>query len=108
MDDRFDLIVVGGGTAGLAAAIEACDGGLRVLVVEKDSRIGGTLHTTGGHVAGAGTRRQIQRGIQDSPEVWLKDIARITPLHILGVGLVAGLLFVIALMVIVNLIVTKS
>lgn len=78
MDDRFDLIVVGGGTAGLAAAIEACDGGLRVLVVEKDSRIGGTLHTTGGHVAGAGTRRQIHRGIQDSPDVWLKDIARIT------------------------------
>jgi hypothetical protein len=33
---------------------------------------------------------------------------RITPLHILGVGLVAGLLFVIGLMVIVSLVVGKS
>jgi amino acid transporter len=46
-------------------------------------------------------------GIRKSSE-FQEDIANITPLHILGVGLVAGLLFVIGLMVIVNLIVTKS
>ena len=46
-------------------------------------------------------------GIRKSSE-FQEDIAKITPLHILGVGLVAGLLFVIGLMVIVNLIVTKS
>ncbi|MFZ9177612.1 MAG: DUF2970 domain-containing protein, partial [Limnohabitans sp.] len=37
-----------------------------------------------------------------------EDIAKITPLHILGVGLVAGLLFVAGLMLIVNLVVAKS
>ena len=46
-------------------------------------------------------------GIRKSSE-FQEDIARITPLHILGVGLVAGVLFVIALMVLVNLIVGKS
>ena len=46
-------------------------------------------------------------GIRKSSE-FQEDIAKITPLHILGVGLVAGLLFVIGLMVIVNLIVAKS
>jgi hypothetical protein len=46
-------------------------------------------------------------GVRKNSE-FQEDIARITPLHILGVGLVAGLLFVIALMVIVNLVVAKS
>jgi len=46
-------------------------------------------------------------GVRKNSE-FQEDIAKITPLHVLGVGLVAGLLFVIGLMVIVNLIVTKS
>ena len=36
-----------------------------------------------------------------------EDIEKISPLHILGVGLVAGLLFVIGLIVLVNLVVAK-
>jgi hypothetical protein len=34
-------------------------------------------------------------------------LAHITPLHVLGVGLVGGLLFVIGLIVVVNLVVAK-
>ncbi|MEN9712300.1 MAG: hypothetical protein RLY90_561 [Pseudomonadota bacterium] len=45
-------------------------------------------------------------GIRKSSE-FQKDIEKITPLHVLGVGLVAGLLFVIGLIVLVNLIVAK-
>ena len=36
-----------------------------------------------------------------------EDLSHITPLHVLGVGLVAGLLFVAGLMVLVNLVVAK-
>jgi amino acid transporter len=36
-----------------------------------------------------------------------EDLSHITPLHILSVGLVAGLLFVIGLMVVVSLVVAK-
>jgi hypothetical protein len=37
-----------------------------------------------------------------------EDVANITPLHIVGVGLVAVLLFVIGLILVVNLVVAKS
>jgi amino acid transporter len=45
-------------------------------------------------------------GIRKSSE-FQEDIDKITPLHVLGVGLMAGLLFVIGLIVLVNLIVAK-
>ncbi|WP_408593957.1 DUF2970 domain-containing protein [Limnohabitans sp.] len=45
-------------------------------------------------------------GIRKSSE-FQQDIEKISPLHILGVGLVAGLLFVAGLIVLVNLVVAK-
>jgi amino acid transporter len=45
-------------------------------------------------------------GIRKSSE-FQEDIDKITPLHVLGVGLLAGLLFVIGLIVLVNLVVAK-
>jgi amino acid transporter len=45
-------------------------------------------------------------GIRKNSE-FQEDLVHITPLHILGVGLVAGLLFVIGLIVVVNLVVAK-
>ena len=45
-------------------------------------------------------------GIRKNSE-FQEDLAHITPLHVLGVGLVAGLLFVIGLIVVVNLVVAK-
>lgn len=44
-------------------------------------------------------------GIRKDSE-FQEDLAHITPLHVLGVGLVGGLLFVIGLIVVVNLVVT--
>lgn len=58
--------------------MHAAQGGARVLLVEKDAKIGGTLHITGGHLAAGGTRRQAERGIEDSPGAHLDDIRRIT------------------------------
>jgi fumarate reductase flavoprotein subunit len=75
---RFDLIVVGAGTAGIPCAVAAADEGARVLLVEKDSRIGGSLYVTGGHMAAGGTSLQRERGISDSPAEHLDDIRRIS------------------------------
>lgn len=71
-------MVVGAGTAGIPCAVHAAQAGARVLLVEKDGKIGGTLHVTGGHMAAAGTRRQAEHGIEDTPEAHLADIRRIS------------------------------
>ena len=78
MSERFDVVVVGAGNAGIPAAIEAGRAGARVLLVEKDVRVGGTLFSTGGHMSGAGTKVQARHGIEDSVESHLADIQRIT------------------------------
>ncbi len=46
--EKYDLIVTGGGTSGVAAAVSAAKNGLKVLLIEKNSFLGGTM--TGGLV----------------------------------------------------------
>lgn len=73
----YDIIIVGAGTAGMPCAIEAVDAGARVLVVEQEARVGGTLHVSLGQMSGAGTNLQAARGIHDTAEAHLADIDRI-------------------------------
>ena len=47
MKDDVDVLVVGGGTAGTIAAIQAGRAGLRTALVESGSQLGGVT-TTGG------------------------------------------------------------
>ena len=49
-DDAFDVVVVGYGYAGAIAAIEACDAGRKVLLIEKMSFPGGISICSGGNV----------------------------------------------------------
>jgi len=68
MAHDFDVIVVGGGGAGLSAACHARMAGASVMVVEADSKLGGATALSSGVVYAAGTRVQQEAGIQDSPE----------------------------------------
>src|SRR5437588_3978023 len=45
--ESFDLIVAGGGPAGLAAAAAVARRGRSVLVVEREAAIGSPVHTSG-------------------------------------------------------------
>lgn len=68
-----DVVVIGAGGAGLAAAVSAAEGGAEVIVLEKMPAVGGnTLRATGGMNA-AGTPFQEALGISDSPEIHYED-----------------------------------
>ena len=75
--EQFDLIVLGAGTAGIPAAIFAAQRGARVLVVEKATRLGGTLFVSGGRLAAANTVFQQRLGIKDSADAFYDDVMRI-------------------------------
>jgi len=51
-----DVLVVGSGASGMAAAIAATSHGLKVIVVEKEPRFGGTTARSGGWLWIPGTR----------------------------------------------------
>lgn len=66
-EETFDVVVVGGGGAGLAAAIEARESGCSVVLLEKNPQPGGSTAWSIGSVSSSGTPHQRKRGIVDSP-----------------------------------------
>ncbi|MGH6776664.1 MAG: FAD-dependent oxidoreductase [Bradyrhizobium sp.] len=63
-----DVLVVGSGAAGLSAAITAGHHGLKVLIVEKEPRFGGTTARSGGWLWIPGTSLARAWGIVESKE----------------------------------------
>ena len=72
----FDVVVVGAGFAGLAAAIEARKAGATVLVIEKMKAPGGNSIISDGGMAAAGTGLQRMHGIEDTPELFYQDMLK--------------------------------
>jgi succinate dehydrogenase/fumarate reductase flavoprotein subunit len=66
-EETSDVIVVGGGAAGLAAAIEARAAGASVVLLEKNPALGGSTAWSIGSVTATRTPHQRARGIVDSP-----------------------------------------
>ena len=62
-----DVLVVGTGASGMSAAITAASQGLKVLVVEKEARYGGTTARSGGWLWIPGTRLATEQGIHEPP-----------------------------------------
>ena len=75
-DKVYDIIVVGLGFAGLAAALEARIKGASVLLIEKMPVIGGNSAINGGAFAVAGSPLQAETGIKDSPDLMLQDMLK--------------------------------
>ena len=75
-DEVADVVIIGSGFAGLAAAIEAKKAGSSVIVIEKRKVQGGNSMISGGVVAAAGSPLQKRKGIKDSPELLLQDMLK--------------------------------
>lgn len=71
-----DVLVIGGGGAGLAAAITAAERGVQVILVEKQPKLGGSTAMSIGSISAAGTRWQKARGIADNPDDFLEDMGK--------------------------------
>ena len=64
----YDVIVIGGGGAGITAATTAADAGAQVLLIDADRRLGGSTALSGGVFYASNTRVQRAAGVVDSPE----------------------------------------
>ncbi len=68
---EYDVVVLGGGPAGMTAAVAAARGGLKTLMVERYGYLGGTLTAAGVstfcglHAIVHGEARQVVRGVAD-------------------------------------------
>lgn len=67
MSESFDVVVIGGGGSGLAAAIEAREAGARVVLLEKNGALGGSTAWSVGSVTSTQTAHQRRKGIEDNP-----------------------------------------
>ncbi|MBP9921334.1 MAG: FAD-binding protein, partial [Proteiniclasticum sp.] len=69
-DQEFDteVAIIGGGGAGLAAAVSAHQNGAKVLLVEKMPNIGGNTIISGSAFNAVDPKRQSAQGIEDSVE----------------------------------------
>src|SRR5262245_4831983 len=76
-----DVLVVGTGASGMSAAVTAASQGLKVLVVEKEPRYGGTTARSGGWLWIPGTRLATEQGIQEQPGAARKYIQHEATTH---------------------------
>jgi len=67
-DAEFDVVVVGSGAAGMTAALAAAHHGLRVVVLEKTDRFGGSTARSGGGIWAPGNEVLRAAGVRDTPE----------------------------------------
>lgn len=76
--DRFDLsvsvLIIGAGAAGLTTALAACAAGDQVLVAEADPLPSGSTALSAGLIPAAGTGFQAGAGIDDSADLFARDI----------------------------------
>jgi len=75
-DMKTDVVVVGGGGAGIAAALSAAEKGVYVILIEKMGALGGATQLSAGIIPAVGTKQQKDAGIEDNNDWFARDILR--------------------------------
>ena len=65
-DTEIDCLIIGGGAAGLTAALAASESGAAVLVAERENRLSGSTALSSGLIPAAETNAQKRQNISDS------------------------------------------
>lgn len=75
MKHQTDILIIGGGLAGITAALELLDSGKRVMIVDRDSEanFGGLAKWAFGGMFFVDSKLQRKRGIKDSIDLAMKD-----------------------------------
>ena len=68
VEKKADVVIIGAGGAGLAAAVSAHQNGANVLVIEKMPKVGGNTIISGAAYNAVDDKRQKAKGIEDSIE----------------------------------------
>jgi fumarate reductase flavoprotein subunit len=68
------VVIIGAGACGLTAGLAARDLGADVLILERDENPTGSTSLSAGLIPAANTRYQREKGIDDNPELFAKDL----------------------------------
>lgn len=74
----YDVVIIGAGCAGMAAAIEAKQAGANPVILEKMSRPSGNTIFSGGIVNATNTYVQKQQGVKDTLEDFYNDMMKVS------------------------------
>ena len=77
--ETCDILVAGGGGAGLSAAIAAAEQGASVVLVEKSGEPGGATGMSVGTISAAGTALQEAAGVRDDVDTHFQDYLEFMP-----------------------------
>ena len=74
LENTADIVVVGGGPGGMAAALEAARRGASVILLEAGERIGGNAARSTGYLAFQGFDMQTEADLADSVDAFMADM----------------------------------
>lgn len=73
-DISVPVAIVGGGAAGMVAALSLADAGISPLILERDPVPSGSTGLSSGMVPACGTKIQAAEGVDDSVDILSQDI----------------------------------
>ncbi|MCB5952874.1 flavocytochrome c [Enterococcus sp. BWT-B8] len=73
LEDEYDIVIVGAGGAGMAAALSAKEAGMNPVIFEKMPFAGGNTLKSSGGMNASETKFQKEQGIEDSNDLFYED-----------------------------------